>query len=80
MKSEVAQTVCGRMFLDLLEVREGGSVECAALRLNSLLKVLRAVDPDNQQATAELPAVLGIAQEYAEFLYCSIAEERLVVV
>ena len=52
------------------------NIENTALKLNALLKVLSAVDGDNEQIMQEILIVLRIAQEYSEQLYCYIADGK----
>lgn len=50
--------------------------EDLALQVKAILKVLTAVDPDNETAVRELPIALQSVAELADQLYCAIVNEN----
>ena len=48
-----------------------------ATNINAMLKVLAAVDEDNNEAVRELPRALQIVSEYSEKLFVTISENEI---
>lgn len=48
-----------------------------ATNINAMLKVLAAVDEDNNEAVRELPRALQLVSEYSEKLFVTISENEI---
>ena len=48
-----------------------------ATNINAMLKVLAAVDEDNNEAVRELPRALKLVSEYSEKLFVTISENEI---